>query len=291
MRNFLAIFCVILTAAISPSKSFAQEVETQIAPDIVPLEIKGQFIQSGLIIGKTTPGSLIEYQEEKIIANKDGVFLIGFDRDDQGPAIFKIFTPYGLYLEKSFEIVPRQYEVTEVNGLPPAKVNPPDSVLARIAKEKEIKNAAWASLDETARGFEEVFRYPLANVRTTSSWGAVRSLNGTKGVPHYGVDYGAKTGTPVFAAASGKVVIAKSGFYYEGGLVGIDHGQGLISYYMHLSKITTLKGKWVKKGQKIGEVGATGRATGPHLHWALRWRNRQLDPQLLTKSLMPIEIK
>lgn len=291
MRIQNAIVAALLVVSTAPMAANAQESHHSEMIEQIPLELRGSFTQSAIIIGKTIPNSLIEYQKEKIIANEDGVFLIGFDRDDAGPAIITIITPNGEFLEKSFEIASRKYKVTSVNGLPPAKVNPPQSVLARIAKEKEFKNIAWSSLDTESRGFLEVFDHPLASVRTTSSWGAVRSLNGTKGVPHYGVDYGAKVGTPVFAPASGKVVIAKGGFYYEGGLVGIDHGQGLISYYMHLSKITAQNGKNVKKGQKIGEVGATGRATGPHLHWALRWRDRQLDPQLLTKPLELIEIK
>ncbi len=285
-----AAFAISSNAHASDLTPFQLVEPTKPPENEILLELKGQFKQSGAIIGKTIPFSQIEYMEAKFNANAEGDFIIGFDRDEKSPAIIKITTPDGRVLEKTFEIKTRNYKVTEVYGLPANKVTPPKSVEKRIADEKIIKNAAWASLDEISRGFLEVFRYPLANVRTTSSWGAVRSLNGTKGQPHYGVDYGAKVGTPVFAPAEGKIVIAKLGFYIEGGLVGIDHGQGLISYYMHLSKVSVAKGKRVKKGQKIGEVGATGRANGPHLHWSLRWHNRQLDPQLMTKPMPNIDL-
>lgn len=266
-------------------------VNVPIAPITdVPLELRGRFIQAGVVIGKTIPFSQIEYMEANFKANKDGDFVIGFDRDEIGPAKIKITTPEGKILEKTFELATRKYEVTEVYGLPQNKVTPPEWAVKRMAQEKIIKNVAWASLDEIARGYLERFRYPLNVVRTTSSWGAVRSLNGTKGTPHYGVDFGAKVGTPVFAPASGKIVISKAGFYIEGGLIGIDHGQGLISYYMHLSKLSVKNGARVKKGQKIGEVGASGRANGPHLHWSLRWHDRQIDPQFMTKTLKIIDL-
>jgi murein DD-endopeptidase MepM/ murein hydrolase activator NlpD len=107
-------------------------------------------------------------------------------------------------------------------------------------------------------------------------------LNGVPARPHYGVDLACPRGTPVRAPGRGLVVLAEPALHYEGGLVLIDHGQGLVSAYLHLSALDVAKGAVVAPGQRIGAVGATGRATGPHLCWRLKWRDRNMDPTLLT---------
>lgn len=261
----------------------------------IPLSMKGNFMQSGVIIGKTAPFANISFGEpgkEPVIfnADKDGNFVLGLDRDAANTAELKI-TLNGKTISKTLNIWTRTYKVTEVNGLPPAKVNPPDSAMAKIAADKEIKTRAWASLDPYEHGFLETFRWPIDKIRITSPWGAVRKLNGTLQTPHYGVDVGAPTGTPIYAPASGIVVIAEPDLFYEGGLVGIDHGQGLISYSMHMSKVSVTAGQRLKQGDKVGEVGSTGRSNGPHLHWSLKWHGRQLDPTLMVHPLQEYQGK
>lgn len=253
------------------------------------LELRGNMRQSGAIIGKTLPFANIAFDGENFNADKDGNFVLGFDRDAGATANLTITAPDGRKLERTFDVARRSYRVTNVNGVPAATVNPPQSMRARIAAESARKQTAWSSLDENSRGFAQNFRWPLNVVRVTSSWGAVRRINGTLTRPHYGVDLGARTGTPVYAPASGKIVIAERNFFYEGGLVGIDHGQGLITLVMHLSRVNVVAGRTVEQGEKIGEVGATGRSTGPHLHWGMRWRGRQLDPSLMVRPLAKIE--
>jgi murein DD-endopeptidase MepM/ murein hydrolase activator NlpD len=261
----------------------------------IPLSMKGNFMQSGAIIGKTAPFATISFGEpgkDPVIfnADRDGYFVLGLDRDAAATAELKI-TVQDKTLTKNLEIWKRTYKVTEVNGLPPSKVNPPESAQAKIAADKVIKTNAWSSVDPYERGFLETFRWPIDKIRITSPWGAVRKLNGSLQTPHYGVDVGAPTGTPIYAPASGIVVIAEPDLFYEGGLVGIDHGQGLISYSMHMSKVGVTAGQRIKQGDKVGEVGSTGRSNGPHLHWSLKWHGRQLDPALMVHPLQEYQGK
>jgi murein DD-endopeptidase MepM/ murein hydrolase activator NlpD len=106
-------------------------------------------------------------------------------------------------------------------------------------------------------------------------------LNGVPARPHYGVDLAAPRGTPIVAPAGGLVSFAETGLHFEGGLIMIDHGQGLVSAYLHLSRLDVVAGQSVSQGQVIGAVGAEGRATGPHLCWRMKWRDRNLNPMSL----------
>lgn len=282
----ILLFGVVSTLSVAACTSMAMGFEDAKTPP--PLTLKGISKQSAAIVGKTSPNADIEVGDVKFKADKDGDFVIGIDRDEKSPLVINI-TSGNHKLTKSIEIAPRKYDVTEVKGLPPATINPPPEAQAKIDADRLIKNAAWASMDYDQKGFAEDWQWPLKNIRITSNWGAVRSLNGTPGRPHYGIDLGAAKGTPIYAPASGKIVIAESDLYYEGGLVGIDHGQGFISYTMHMSKVDVKAGQLIKKGDKVGEVGSTGRSTGPHLHWSLRWHGKQVDPSNMVKPQLPIQ--
>jgi murein DD-endopeptidase MepM/ murein hydrolase activator NlpD len=152
--------------------------------------------------------------------------------------------------------------------------------MARIEREAALKARLFSSRDEIGRGFNERWRWPLASVRVTSPWGAVRRLNGALQRPHYGIDLGGTVGTPIYAPASGSVIMAEPDMHFEGGIIAIDHGQGLISIYLHQSRLIAQVGQRVVAGTQIGLIGSKGRATGPHLCWRLRWRGRHLDPSL-----------
>jgi murein DD-endopeptidase MepM/ murein hydrolase activator NlpD len=125
------------------------------------------------------------------------------------------------------------------------------------------------------------FRKPVV-ARPTSSFGTRRVFNGKLASVHKGMDFRAETGTPVSAANRGVVVLARP-LYYEGNCVVIDHGLGLFTLYMHLSEIAVSEGQPVATGDLLGLSGATGRATGPHLHWAVRWQGAYLDPAKLLR--------
>ena len=115
-----------------------------------------------------------------------------------------------------------------------------------------------------------------------------RVLNGEPKAPHYGVDLAAPTGTPIYAPAPGLIVLAEADLYLDGGLTLIDHGQGLISMYLHQSRLDVKAGDKVEQRQLIGAVGMRGRATGPHLCWRMRWRDQNLDPSLMIGSSAPV---
>jgi murein DD-endopeptidase MepM/ murein hydrolase activator NlpD len=120
------------------------------------------------------------------------------------------------------------------------------------------------------------FRLPLKDVTTGGNFGRRRVLNGQARSPHSGVDFPAAAGTPVFASQNGKVVLAEE-LYYSGNTVVIDHGYGIYTMYCHLSKIGVAAGDAIKAGDELGQVGATGRVTGPHLHWALTIQHARVN--------------
>lgn len=264
--------------------------ETQVQKYVVPLEIYGFAMQSGTIVGKTVPFSKIDAGGINTSADKDGDFVFGFDRDAPKTVTLVVTTPNGHSVSKIFNPEKRDYKVSEVNGLPPATINPPPEAMAIIERDSALKQKAFISLSEDPKGFLQPFIWPLKSIRVTSPWGAQRSLNGNLQRPHYGIDLGAPLGTNVYAPATGRVVLAQSGMHYEGGMISIDHGQGLITNYLHLSKIVVRPGDVLQQGQKIGEVGKEGRANGPHLCWRMRWKGRQLDPSMMVKNVFENKI-
>ena len=256
-----------------------EQAVAQGASTDLPLIMRGTPQQSGVIIGETIPGASIDAGGIATTAGSDGKFIIGFDRD--APPLATIIATSGARsVTRVLNVAPRSYQIRSISGLPAATVNPPPEAMAKIEREAALKARAFNSRDETARGFMERFRWPLETVRVTSPWGAVRRLNGALQRPHYGIDLGGATGTPIFAPASGVVIMAEPDMHFEGGIIAIDHGQGLVSIYLHQSRLIASVGQRVVAGTQIGAIGAKGRATGPHLCWRLRWRGRQLDPSL-----------
>lgn len=154
-------------------------------------------------------------------------------------------------------------------------VTPPKSDEER-AEGEAAKLHRLFTRGEQKRLFEGRFDSPIPNART-SNFGERRIFNGQPRAPHSGMDLRAKKGTPVRAPAAGRVVLADR-LFFQGNTVVLDHGLGLTTLYAHLSKIAVKPGDMVKKGQVIGKVGATGRVTGPHLHWALKWKTARIDP-------------
>lgn len=177
----------------------------------------------------------------------------------------------------------KDYPVSTVT-LPPAYVQPPPEVQARIEEEQALKKKLFGELAPEAL-WSGRFRAPVAT-GVSGGFGAVRVVNGVKGSPHQGTDFHAKVGTTVRASNNGKVFLARN-LYYEGNCVMIDHGQGLVTIYMHLSKIKVKEGQTVAKGQLLGLSGNTGRSTGPHLHFAVRWQGSYLDGKTLLAIVPP----
>ena len=205
--------------------------------------------------------------------------LAGVDVKAQtGPTTLKISARLAsgppLDLSRSVEILPAHYK-TETLTVAPGFVAPGPDEQARIKAEVELKSKVFgASAAEPL--WSDNFRAPVHSP-PTDSFGTRRTFNGQLASVHEGMDFRAATGTPVHAGNSGVVVLARP-LYYEGNCVVIDHGLGLFTISMHLSRIDVHEGDHVIAGQLLGLSGATGRVTGPHLHWAVRWQNAYLDP-------------
>lgn len=248
------------------------------APGQVRLE--GQLIQGGYLVGHTQPGARIFVNGESIgLASRRGAFVIGFDRDEPETCQLEVHDRDEVF-KRTLTVARGKFGVQRIDGLPSSTVEQPSPELAaRIRTEAALKAEAFASIS-TDDAFADGFSWPLKSFRTTSKYGNQRILNGRPSRPHYGYDMAAPKGTAILAPAGGLVVLARPRMLYEGTLTLIDHGSGLVCAYLHQSKLLVKQGDRVLRGQKIGEIGMTGRATGPHLCWRLKWRGRNLDPSL-----------
>jgi murein DD-endopeptidase MepM/ murein hydrolase activator NlpD len=254
------------------------------AQDDPDLTLTGRFVQGGHALGRTWPRALIFVDGESLTAaSADGRFIIGFDRDARGSIQIEARLD-GRVARRTLDVAGGSFPSTRINGLPPSTVAPSDpELLARIRREVVLKTEGFASRID-ADHFHDGFDWPLERFRVSSRWGSQRVLNGTPARPHYGIDLAAPQGTVIRAPAAGRITLAQPGLHFEGGLVLIDHGQGLITAYLHQSRIDVAAGQDVRRGEPIGRVGMTGRATGPHLCWRMKWRDRNLDPSLLVKT-------
>ncbi len=254
------------------------------AQDDAGLTLTGRFVQGGHALGRTWPRALIFVDGESLTAaSAAGWFVVGFDRD--APASVRIEARLGdRTAGRTLAVSPGRFPSTRVNGLPPSTVEPTDpELLVRIQREVVLKTEGFASRID-ADHFRDGFDWPLEGFRVSSRWGSQRVLNGTPARPHFGIDLAVPQGTVIRAPADGRVTLAHSGLHFEGGLVLVDHGQGLITAYLHQSRLDVSQGQELRRGDTIGRVGMTGRATGPHLCWRMRWRDRHLDPSLFVKT-------
>lgn len=242
-------------------------------------ELKGDFTQGGLVIGRTIPNTKVKFNGTEIKVSENGYFVFGFHRDHEPKA--KLTLTYdGQTDVQPLIISKRQYNIERVDGLPPGKVNPmKPEVLARIKKEGAMVGGARAKTSDI-KAFMQDFIWP-AKGRISGVYGSQRVLNGQPKRPHYGVDVAAPTGTEVIAPADGIVRLVHNDMFYSGGTLIIDHGFGVSSTFIHLHSIDVKEGQEVKQGDFIATIGATGRATGPHLDWRINWFKSRLDPQLL----------
>ena len=187
-------------------------------------------------------------------------------------------------LQQEVKVEEAPYEKVPLS-VPDKFVEPDAAALRKIAAEKTVKDKAFARSAAKPQWTGD-FRPPLRLAPQSDSFGNQRIFNGKLDSVHRGLDYRAKMRTPVAAINSGRVVLARP-LYFEGGCVVIDHGLGLMSIYMHLSKIQVPVGQKVRRGQIIALSGASGRATGPHLHLGVRWEGSYLDPAKLFQIEMP----
>jgi murein DD-endopeptidase MepM/ murein hydrolase activator NlpD len=263
------------------------------SPQTTDLRLSGKRVQGGFVMGRARPGETIEVDGTALSrASRTGLFVVGFDRDSPLTTTVASVGPDAAsgHLRVTTEAValtPGTFPSSRIDGLPPSTVEPSDpDLLARIQRETALKAQAFQSCADT-EDFAEGFVWPLETYRVSSLWGAQRVLNGTPARPHYGIDLAAPEGTPIHAPAPGFVVLAEPDLHFEGGLVLIDHGQGLITAYLHQSRLEVTVGQTLARGDLIGRVGMKGRATGPHLCWRMKWRDRNLDPSLMIGAIAP----
>lgn len=238
------------------------------------LELRGPLVQGGVVIGRTAPGTPVWLDAQPVRVSADGRFVIGFDRDAPATQALRVGGE-----TQSLRIAARDYDVQKVTGIAQRIMSPTPQDLVRIAREQRLIDEARA-LDDPRTDFAVAFVWPIRG-RISGVYGSQRWYNGTPSRPHYGVDVAAPTGAAVHAPAPGTVTLAEPDLFYSGGTVIIDHGHGLSSSFLHLSRLHVRVGQRLETGDLVAEVGATGRATGPHLDWRMRWRDAQVDPQLL----------
>ena len=240
--------------------------------------LEGDFIQGGLVKGKTDNNISLKFKKRLLRKTPKGLFVIGFGRDHPQTANLSLKINQK-WITKNINIKKRDYKTQIINGLEKKMVTPPKSFYDRIIREnkviKEIRN-----LDSDIDFIFQKLNWPAKGI-ISGVFGSQRILNGKPKRPHYGIDIAAKKGTSVIAPIESIVRMAEKDLYYTGGTIMLDHGHGVTSVYSHLSLINVNVGDKVKKGQKIGEIGSTGRSTGPHLDWRINWFLERLDPALL----------
>ena len=230
-------------------------------------ELNGEITQGALIIGKEQTDKSIYVNKQKIKLSKNGIFVFGIN--------------YNQVISKTYKIKKRQYKIQKIDGLHEKMVTPDQESLEIIKKENNlIKNAQLINSD--FEFFLSGFSKPIDGV-ISGVYGSQRILNGKPRSPHLGIDFAAPKGTEVKSPADGYVTLAEKGFYFTGGSIILDHGHGVSTIYAHLDEILVKKNELIKKGQVIGKVGSTGRATGPHLHFGVNWFDAKIDPELILK--------
>ena len=272
MRGNSSAYCIALAASLLLASG-----------NSTALQLNGARTQGGLVIGRVAPRERVFLDNREVRVSPDGIFLIGFGRDAPSEVKLLVQNRDGVRVEKRLSISKRSYKVSHVNGLPESKVTPKPSDMKKI-REDNAKIARVRKLDSAEAHFMTGFIWP-ATGRISGVFGSQRILNGEPRRPHNGIDIAAPRGTPVVAMAEGQVVLANSDMFLTGKTVMINHGHGLTSIYIHMDRITVKRADLVSRGQQIGAVGMTGRATGPHLHWGVSLFNTKLDPALLVGSM------
>lgn len=243
------------------------------------VELKGNLTQGGLVTGKLDGVQSVIFNGEKLKTTADGTFVFGFGRDSKLNHELTWVDKAGKTHKQSLLITKRDYDIDKITGVAKKYVSPPKEVSQRISREAvAVRNAR--KVDSNLTYFLDPV-YKPAQGRISGVYGSQRYFNGEPRRPHFGLDIANKTGSPVYAPVGGTVVFADNNLYYSGGTLILDHGHSVTSTYIHLSKLDVKVGDKIKRGDKIAEIGATGRVTGPHLDWRFNWKGERLDPALM----------
>lgn len=271
------LWCAILCALFATSASAEADKKSD---ETSWVELDGQWSPGGIIIGKTTQPVEVFLSDRQLRVGDKGYFVFGLDRDHQGDVELKlVHKKHGDEKTLRFAVSEREYQIQRIEGVQQKHVTPPESVLQRI-RDEAVKVRGVRERDDARIDFSQDFIWPLSG-RITGVYGSQRVYNGVPKSPHYGLDIAGPVGAEVLAPAAGIVTLAEPDLYYSGGTLILDHGHGLSSTFIHLSELNAEVGQRVEKGDVIAKVGATGRATGPHLDWRMNWFGVRVDPQLL----------
>lgn len=278
MRLLLAALAVPLLGSAAASGPVAAQQQERFG-------LTGKLIQGGFALGTAPRGTtLLSLGGAPVEVAPDRRFLIAFDRDAGPSTILVARLNNGSEVRQTLTIAPRAWDISRLNTLPKYPVPRPEFERIRGPELAQI-NAARAR-ESDSQGWRQTFLWPVTG-RISTLFGSQRIYAGEPGSYHSGIDIARPTGTTVLAPADGVVVLAAAApFTLEGNLLMIDHGMGLNTAFMHLSRIDVKLGERVRRGQPVGAVGRSGRATGPHLHWSLKWRDARIDP-LLVAGPMP----
>lgn len=252
-------------------------------PAPAEFSVTGELTQGGWLRGKAPAGTAsLAFNGASVPLAPDGGFIVAFDRDAGPVATLAARLADGRAVTKPLTVSPRAWNIERLPIGPRPGAAPSEAFARRRAIETARINAARA-IDSGSQGWRQRFVWP-AKGRVSGLFGSQRIYNGTPGSYHSGTDIATgASGTPFVAPADGVVILAaESPFTLEGNLLMLDHGMGLNSAFLHCSQILVKEGDHVRQGQVIGRIGATGRATGPHLHWSIKWRASRLDPILFT---------
>ncbi|MEM7779670.1 MAG: M23 family metallopeptidase [Pseudomonadota bacterium] len=239
----------------------------------------GELTKGGFVRGQV-PSNTVSAMlgEQALEIASDGAFFAAFDRDAGDTITLTATLSNGDRVAEVLTLSDREWQIQRVN-VARRKLRDPEAYWRAREPEHNAIVAARA-IETDAQGWRQDFIWPVTG-RISGAFGNQRIYRGEPGGYHSGVDIASPTGTPFVAPADGVVVLARTGFSLEGGLIIIDHGGGLNSAYLHAHRIHVEEGQAVKQGEHIGDVGSTGRSTGPHLHWGLKWNDARFDPILL----------
>ncbi|RUO34926.1 M23 family metallopeptidase [Aliidiomarina soli] len=243
------------------------------------VQLQGQLTQGALVVGKTEPGFKVRLNGEELTVGEYGYFVFGLPREADAEQTLTVTDAEGSEHSSTLDVASREFNIQRIEGLPQQTVTPDPAAQERIrAENQQVAQARQVRSKMTY--FTGPYAWP-AEGRISGVYGSQRILNGEPRAPHWGIDIAAPTGTPVYAPIGGIVVLAHPDMLMSGGTLIVDHGHGVFSSFLHLHRIYVDVGDYLQQGDPIAEIGATGRATGPHLDWRMNWESTRVDPQLL----------
>lgn len=288
MRSVIALALAAMLTACATGPAAGNE-----AADVAAMErrvvLPSSVPQGALVFGRVPAGSEVHYAGRVLRATPDGRVVFGVGRDQLAPVQVAVHHADGSSEAITVAVAPRDWPLERIDGVPPDTLLPSPALAARIERE-QARVAAVRTRDDARADFAQGFIWPVQG-RISGRFGDRRSYtlpdgalpdgSSTQQPPHSGLDIAATAGTPVRAPAAGVITFADPGLYLTGGTVLLDHGHGVSSSFLHLSRIDVAVGDRIAQGQAIGAVGATGRASGPHLHWGMNWFDVRIDPELV----------